>query len=238
MFEKVKIVHADIKDIDEIKAYEDDSSIGMKIYGHIEEVPASAWDAAVVKYTKFYGFTEEGTLFHNKYYHELDMEIAMTLDFSTWFNHIGTKITPSEGDLIAGVVAKGSKGKMFKKWFVCSPQLKLLIDMVLAGKAGHSENDLAEKLLYGSYPDTYWAIARLLFFDNVQAFVDQLKSSPPIHPAKGKLYKKYGKYNDYVSWSGMYLPMSAEKFIQELSNNLGEPMWLEKFNQLKKEQGL
>lgn len=232
VFARVAKVVADVVDIVDIKAYEDGV---IKKYSRIEEVPDDAWKDAVISYEKFYGFAQ-GIYFHSRDFTELD--VLNTLDLSTYLSHKGTCHAPEKNDLIAGIVVAGPKGKKFSRWFVCSPQLKLLMDMVLTGKIEYSEEELSEKLMCDPYPDLYWAIARLVLFDNVQAFVNELREIKPVHPSRGKIYKEAGSYSFPVDWSGMYLPKDPALFVHELSFYLDEPAWWEEFNRLAKEQGL
>ena len=233
VFVRVAKVVAREADIIDIKTYEP-GDLKCKTYSRIDEVPDDAWKDAVISYAKFYGFAQ-GILFHSNDSTELDMFNA--LDFSTYLSQQRTCRAPKEGDLIAGTVVKGPRGRKFSRWFVCGPQLKLLIDMVLAGKTDISEKELSEKLMCDPYPDLYWAIARLVMFDNVQAFVDELKDIKPIHPSKGKIYKQ-GWHNFTVDWHGMYIPKEAAQFVHELSFHLNEPVWWEQFMRLASEQGL
>jgi len=237
VFAKVTGIVAKDIDIDKITVYKNGSDVSPKIYKKVKDVPVDDWKDAVISYKKFYGFAE-GILFHSNDLNELDMEIDMTLDFSTWWNHKGTHEVPKEGMLIAGSAILTPRGKKFTRWFVCSPQLKLLMDMILTGKIDFSEAKLSEKLICGRYPDTYWGIARLVLFDDVQAFVDELKENRPVHPNYGKIYDQWGPYKIQVSWNGMYLSKNVAQFVHELSFHLDEPMWWEKFNQLAKGQGL
>lgn len=237
VFAKVTGIIAKDADIDQIIVYENESGVNPKTYQKVNDVPIEDWKNAVISYTKFYGFAE-GILFHSNNFNSLDMEIDMTLDFSTWWNHKGARKTPEKGDLIAGTVVQTPKGKKFLRWFTCGPQLKLLMDMILTGKVDFSEKELSEKLICNGYPDKYWAVARLVLFDNVQAFVDELKEMRPIHPNYGKIYDQCGPYRIQIAWNGMYLSKGAAQYVHELSFHLDEPMWWEKFNQLAREQGL
>lgn len=225
------------KDIINITVYENESCVPLKMYSRIEEVPDDAWKNAAVSYSKFYGFAQ-GILFHGNDHNALDIEVNTTLDFSSWWNHKFLGQPPGKGTIIAGQIVGTPKGKKFTRWFVCTPELKLLIEMVLSGKAKYSETELAEKLITIGYPDTLWAIARLLFFDDVQAFVDELKERCPAHPLKGRVYYRWGQYRLEVSWNGMYLSKNVAQFVHELSFNLDEPMWWEEFQKLAKEQEL
>jgi len=234
VFAKVTSVIAKDIDIDKITVYENGSCVNPKIYNKVRDVPVDDWKNAVISYAKFYGFAE-GILFHSNDFNKLDMEIDMTMEFSTWGNHKGTHEAPKEGMIVAGSVVLTPKGKKFTRWFVCSPQLKLLMDMILTGKVQFSENELSEKLICDRYPDMYWAIARLVLFDNVQAFVDELKEKRPVHPCFGKIYGQWGLQ---VSWNGMYISKNVAQYVHELSFHLNESMWWEEFQRLAKEQGL
>lgn len=236
-FATVAKVVVDPKDIINITVYENESCVSPKTYSRMEEVPDELWKDAVISYGKFYGFAQ-GIYFSSYDHNALDIEVNSTLDFSSWWNHKFLGKAPEKGTVIAGWTARTSRGKKFTRWFVCSTELKLLIEMVLSGEVKFTEIELAEKLITKGYPDVLWAIARLLFFDNMQAFVDELKEQQAPHPLYGKVYDKWAQYQIEVCWNGMYLPKNVAQFVHELSFNLDEPMWWDEFLRLAKEQKL
>jgi hypothetical protein len=120
-----------------------------------------------------------------------------------------------------------------------------------------SDAELGRRLLTDGFPDIYWAIARLVCFDNVQAFVDAIKIGSPgpsvaqlnmdkkatvsstapglgRHPAFGQ---RYGRHRLTVNWGGMYIGIGFARFVHELSQVL-EPRWWREFLRLAAEQGV
>ncbi len=88
---------------------------------------------ARVAWRHFYGFTTENIYFQRDNYCELDFDIDLTADFSSWGNHMGGHDKrPQNGDLIAGTVVNTPQGKRFTKWFILTPQLRFLIELVRA----------------------------------------------------------------------------------------------------------
>jgi hypothetical protein len=207
------------------------------------DVPAGLRERAEVSYRHYYGFTSDNIMFRNDDYVELDLSIDLTCDFSRWGgNHTGGKFKrPRVGQTIAGTTEETPKGRRFKQWFVCSPELRVLIELVKQGHNNLSENELACRMMTNDYPDAYWAIARLVFFDNIQAFVDQCKPEEQNdHPCKGKRYGQYyGPKQMVINHTGMYLPKgNTAEYVHELSCRLNEPKWWEEFQRLAKEQGV
>ncbi len=201
--------------------------------------PKDRWRARIA-WRHFYGFTEDGIYFQGDDNCGLDCDIDLTMDFSRLGNHMDTFARPAVDALIAGVIQDTPKGKRFTKWFVCPPELKYLIGIVLNGTS-LSENELAAKLLTNGYPDTYWAIARLALFDNVQAFVDLLKDLAPVHPCHGQEYGDPplpGSKRFLVGWNGMWLANGTAEYVHLISYRLNEPGWWAGFQRLAAEQGL
>lgn len=198
---------------------------------------------AQVSWRHYYGFTDEGIYFQKDDYREFDFDISLTFTWSEWGNHTGGWDKPDVGTLLAGEVIDTPRGKRFRNWFVCTPELKFLFDIVLHGTI-LSEEELAPKLVTGGFPDTYWALARLVLFDNVQPFVDEFKEyeSRPQHPCFGQEYpggRGYlGDKKPKVDWRGMYLPENDAQYVHELSYQLNEPKWWEEFQRLAAEQNV
>lgn len=203
-----------------------------------KDIPEEYRWCARVAWRFYYGFTDHGVYFNMDGYNELDTNVDSTLNFSNWANHMGGYEKPPVGTLIAGEVVDGPKGKRFDKWFVCPPELQLLITIVRKGTT-LTEEELAEKLLTSGFPDTLWAIARLFLFDNVKAFLDNFAEERPRHPHLGKEYTSKGYFGDKkpkVNWSGMYLPEEEGQFVHKLSYDF-EPRWWEEFKRLVNERG-
>ncbi|MBI5794580.1 hypothetical protein HZA87_05905 [Candidatus Uhrbacteria bacterium] len=195
---------------------------GVPIFNHIEyRIPSSRtadipskdrWRARIM-WRHFYGFTNEDIFFDLSGYHELDFGINLTCDWGVYANHMGGGYDsrPHEGQLIAGIVVNSPKGKKFQKWFIVTPELKFLIELVHAGKTGLTQERLARKLLTDDCPDKLWALVRLAFFDNVQVFTDQARGVTSVHPCMGELYGRVypGGRRYSVRHDGMYLSMPA-----------------------------
>lgn len=210
------------------------------------DIPEQDRQRARIAWRHYFGFTDEGIYFQKDNYHGLDCDISLTMDFSNWGNHTGGWDKPEVGSLIGGEVVETPKGKRFKRWFDCLPEFKFLVDIILNGTT-LTEDELARKLVTKGYPDKYWAIARLVLFDNVQAFVDELKpvdwekeDTRPLHPAHGMFTGTvmYSGERLTVNHRGMYLPMRVPQFVHEISYRLNEPRWWEEFKRLAAEQNL
>ncbi|MFC1629691.1 hypothetical protein ACFL11_00470 [Patescibacteria group bacterium] len=209
------------------------------------DIPEKDRQRTRVAWRHYFGFTDGGIYFQKGDYHGLDCSIDLTMDFSRWGNHNGGFDKPEVGSLIGGEVIDTPKGKRFKRWFRCLPEFKLLVDIVLNGTT-LTEDELGRKLVTASYPDTYWAIARLVLFDNVQAFVDQLKpvdrenDTRPLHPAHGMFSGSvmYSGKHLTINHRGMWLPEGAAKYVHEISYRLNESSWWEEFKRLAAEQSL
>ncbi len=220
---------------------------GYVLFGHTDytidskrtaDIPQRDLWKAKVSWRHYYGFTDDGVYFQKADYCKLDLDVSITLDWGEWGNHRGGWSKPEIGSLIAGEVTEGTRGKRFTRWFICPPQLKVLIDAVLYGTT-MNENELATKLVGSDFPDTYWAIARLVLFDNVQAFVDDLKDPRPTHPCFGMEYVGEGHPINGLSkvyWSGMYLMKNAAQYVRDISQV--ESDWWTKFCQLAEAQGV
>jgi uncharacterized protein YndB with AHSA1/START domain len=205
-----------------------------------QDIPEEDRWRSHVAWRHYYGFTDEGIYFQIDDQKGLDCDVDLTLDWSKWGNHQGGP-KPEVGSMLAGEVIDTPKGKRFSRWFVCSPQFNALADAILNGTT-LTEIELAEKVFGGiNFPDTYWAIGRLVLFDNVQAFVDEFKKERSPHPLKGREYESemyLGGARPVVCWSGMDLPTESSHFVHEISYRLNEPRWWEEFKRLAKEQGM
>jgi hypothetical protein len=227
-------------------------------YTQLSQVPeADRWRARVV-WRYFYGFTTEGIHFDHDSYNELNWYFSHSDGLLT-FDEGSTYCAgpPDPGQLICGLVENTPGGKRLAKWFVCDEAFRLLVTAVREGTE-HTEEELGRLLLTDDFPDVYWALARLVLFDNVQAFVDCIKigspglvdgplstgdrtprdttaPSPGAHPALGRTY---GHYQLSVDWKGMYIGIEFAQFVHMLSYILGEPRWWEEFLQLTASQGV
>lgn len=188
-----------------------------------EPIPADAKDRAEPHYRKYYGFAG-GVFFHSDTNQGLDLDISMTFAPSKWGNHKGDPL-PKPGDLICGEVVDSLNGPRFLHWFICPKPVERLIRMVTEGKAP-SDAELAELLYCEGHPDKIWAIARLLFHDNVQPFVRMFHENGDPHPCDGKLLPGT-LYR--CCHSGMWLTMSPDKFVHLMSYILDEPSWWDEF---------
>lgn len=206
------------------------------------DIPRQDLHRARVSWRHYFGFTEEGIYFQKDDYHGLDCEIDLTMDFSHYGNHTGGWDKPTIGSLIAGEVIDTPKGKRLKRWFDCRPEFKLLVDIILNG-TDLSEEELGRRLVTDRYPDTYWAISRLVIFDNVQAFVDEIKpfDDRAEHPAhgmfSGTVMFPSGKRLT-VDHRGMWLPKMVAEYVHLISYRLNEPQWWVEFKRLAAEQHL
>lgn len=204
------------------------------------DVPEKDRTRARISWRHYFGFTDREVYFQKDNYHELDFEIDLTMDFSNFGNHMGGWDKPEVDSLIGGEVVDTSKGRRFSRWFMCRPELKFLVDIVRNGTT-LPEDELGRKLLAHDYPDKYWAIARLVFFDNVQAFVDNFKHSGlSLHPAHGMSLgvSSYSGEPIIVQHQGMYLSKDTAQYLHEISWRLGEPRWWQEFKRLTAEQGI
>lgn len=211
------------------------------------DIPKADRYRTSIAWRHYFGFTDEGIYFQKDNYHGIDCDIDLTMDFSNYGNHTGGFSKPAAGSLIAGEVIDTAKGKRFNRWFECMPEFKLLVDIVLNGTSD-SEEELGRKLVTAGYPDKYWAIARLVLFGNVQAFVDNCKArdwekedTRPLHPAhgmfSGSVMFPFGKRLT-VTHRGMYLSKNTPEFVHEISYRLNTPKWWDEFKRLSDEQGV
>ncbi len=200
------------------------------------DIPQKDRWCARIAWRHFYGFTSIGAYFDLAGYHELDFNINLTCDWGMYGNHMGGHdARPHEGQLIAGIVANSPHGKKLEKWFIVTPELKFLIELVRAGKTELSEERLARKLLTDDFPDKLWALVRLVFFDNVQAFVEQHLGVQSAHPCLGQPYGQVhpGGRRYTVKHVDMSLPMNHPlKFVHILSHRLNSPQWWEEVKRL------
>lgn len=187
---------------------------------------------ATIAWRYFYGFTDEDVYFSLDGYCELDFDIDFTADFSRWGNHTaGFRNRPCDGDWIAGTVIDTRYGKRFDKWFILTPELRFLIELVRAGETGLKDEEIAGRLLVNGFPDVLWAFARLVMFDNVQAFVDNHRNEERLpHPCAGQKYgdRAYNGAQMLVDWRGMYLSKSDSYVVHVLSRRF-EPKWWEEY---------
>jgi hypothetical protein len=202
----------------------------------LSDIPVNDRWKAKVAWLRYYGFADGDIFFHNNdcraldsYYHSLFRDPMGHED--------GGFDKPGKGTLITGKVVEGRKGLKFAWWFVCPPGFYEFTQAILSDSPP-TENDLAGKLLTNGYPDTLWAMARLILYDSVQPFVDQNAEKPEVHPHFGKPYGKPEFTRSAqlrVQWQGMYLGNSPDVFVHELSTLL-EPSWWETYQELAKQQ--
>lgn len=203
------------------------------------DIPEADRATAEVTWRHYYGFTEEGVYFQRCDCHGIDYDIDLTMTWSGWANHTGGWDKPAIGSLIYGEIEDGRKGKRFKRWRYCPPGFKKLVDAVMNGTSA-TDLELGRELIASDFPDKFWAIARLVLFDNVQAFVDQFKKHDdrPAHPAFGMPTGCIYRGEDLrVEHRGMRLNQEAAQFIHNLSFRLEEPEWWDAFKKLMGEQG-
>ncbi|HEY4483896.1 MAG TPA: hypothetical protein VI752_01805 [Candidatus Paceibacterota bacterium] len=186
------------------------------------DIPKADRDQATISWRHYFGFTKGDIYFQQSDYCELDCDIDLTMDWGRLGNHHNGFEKPEMRVLICGEVMKRTKGDRFNKWFVCPPEFKFLVDIVLNGTT-LTEAELRPKLETSRYPDKYWAIARLVLFDNVQAFVDDCK---------------YKRWEGSEEQDKMWLPKATAQYIHEMSHQLNTPMWWEEFKRLAAEQGV
>lgn len=263
VWEKLHFAHVkrtiarDPEDVLSIDFYKDEGSwpSGLPKLGHLEtdsrryrrvsDVPESLRHRASVAWRHYYGFTEDGIYFQKDDYHGLDLDIDLTMTWSRWGNHTGGWERPEDGQLICGEVIETAKGKRFTKWFVCDEAFRLLVE-VIRGDVMLGEEELGRRLLTDDYPDKFWAIVRLVLFDNVQAFVDECKltamrwdsdadRSFARHPAAGMVY---GKHGFECGERGMYLAKNTSEFVHLMSHRFDHPQWWQEFLCLTSEQGV
>lgn len=161
----------------------------------------------------YFGFTDEGIYLARNSQCGLDFDVDLTCNFSNWLNHQrGDK--PNKGKVVAGIVEETAKGKRFKRWFPASEGWEMFNRCVRLPEPWLIESTKRE--LESRYAGAYWGVFRLVFFDDVQAFVDA--------------YKGAG--------FGMLLPMGAAYFVHLLSHTLREPAWWADFYRLAEEQGV
>jgi len=161
-------------------------------------------------------------------YHELNVDRGLTLDFQPYQQGQLTG-TLNLGQLICGMRVFDGETQEYQltKWFICDEAFRSLVWIVRKGTR-FSEPELAEELLTTDYPDVYWAIVRLVLFDNVEAFVDNHSGRPARHPLAGR---RFGT-DRIPSWHGMQLPKDAATFVHELSVSLNQPQWWREFFRL------
>ena len=192
------------------------------------DIPREDRWCARIAWRHYYGFTDDNIYFDLAGYQELDFDIECTCDWSGYGNHTGGfDKRPVDGQLIAGIVVNSPRGRKFEKWFVVTPELRFLIELVRAGKTDLTEDRLARKLLTDGFPDTLWALVRLVFFDNVESFVGQNPRASPVHPCYGEPYGSVqpGGKRYLVKHVGMYLPMLPLRYVHQLSHRLKSPQW-------------
>lgn len=238
-FGRVKrVIAREPEDILSISIHHDNGHVAYSIKSNrTADIPEADRRRARVAWRHYYGFTEEGAYFQKDDYHGLDCDIDLTMDWSQYGNHMGGYDKPEIGSLICGEVVDTSKGKRFERWFSCRPEFKLLVDIVMNGTT-LTEEELGRQLVTADYPDKYWAIARLVLFDNVEAFVEDIQSldaeSRSPHPAyglpSGAVLPSGEKL--IVGHRGMWLSVNAMMFVHTLSIQLNEPRWWEMWQRL------
>ncbi len=243
-----RVIAREPEDVLSIIVYRDDGHISYYAkHNRISDIPEQDRRKTRVAWRHYFGFTDEAVYFQKDNYHGLDCDIDLTMNWSRWGNHTGGFDKPAVGSLICGEVIETPMGKRFKRWFDCRPEFKLLVDIVLNGTT-LAENELGRQLVTKDYPDKYWAIARLVLFDNVQAFVDELKpvdwekeDTRPLHPAHGMFLGGVMLSSGerlIVNHRGMYLSKGVAEYVHEISHYLNAPRWWEEFKRLATEQGL
>lgn len=244
-----RVVAREPEDVLSITVYGDNGHITCTIKSNrTSDIPEKDRRRTRVAWRHYFGFTDDGIYFQNENYHGLDCDIDLTMDWSNWGNHIGSFDMPEVGSFIGGEVIDTPKGKRFKRWFCCRPEFKLLVDIVLNGTT-ITEEDLGRQLVTVGYPDKYWAIARLVLFNNVQAFVDNCKPIDwekkedvrPLHPAHGMfsgdvMFPSGDRLT--VNHREMYLSKGTAEFVHNISYRLNTPSWWEEFKRLTTEQGI
>lgn len=213
-------------------------------YKRLEDVPAESRHLAEISWRHYFGFDAEGVYFQRDDYRQLDLDIDLTLGFGERFaNHAGGYSRPEDGQLICGEVVDTSRGRRYRRWFSCDEAFRTMV-RVVRGELTLSEDELGRQLLTDAYPDMYWAIVRLVMFDNVQAFVDECKldalrfdneadRSFARHPAAGV---KHGVHGFACGEYGMWLTKGPSEYVHELSAVLDQPQWWEEFVRLADEQ--
>jgi hypothetical protein len=215
----------------------------------LKDVPKAERSRVDVAWRYYYGFTTDDIYFQKDDYNELDLEIDLSMTYGESSNHTSGYDKPMNGQLICGEVVDTPKGKRFHKWFICDEAFKLLVTAVREG-TDLSEDDLGRRLLTDDFPDKYWAITRLVLFDNVQAFVNncrysnvtfervQAKQRTPDwakHPAAGMTY---GKRGFQCIDGGMWLPVRSAEYVHRMSHYLDQPQWWQEFLRLAEEQNV
>lgn len=248
VFARVKrVIARESEDVLSITVHRDDGHFDHMVESNrTSDIPERDRQRTRIAWRHYFGFTDEGTYFQRDDYHGLDCEIDLTMDWSRWGNHTGGFNKPEAGSLIYGEVIDTPKGNRFKRWFDCGPEFKLLVDIVRNGTT-LTEDEFGRKLVTESCHDKYWAIARLVLFDNVQAFVDELKpvdwekDTRPLHPAHG-MFSGHVMFPSgehlTIQHRGMSLPKSVAEYVHEISHCLNEPRWWTEFKRLAAEQGL
>lgn len=183
-------------------------------------------------YAKFHGFASRNIFFHSSANRGLDLDIDITMTWSKYGNHKATGHAPKPGDVVCGDVEQTAKGLRFAHWFVCQKPVERLIHMVQSGESLPDE-ELAECLYEGDggFPDRLWAIARLVFHGNAQAFMREHgarenRTVRDPHPCRGK---KLPGWDYRCRNDGMYLPVSPDEFVHKLGHALDEPAWWHEF---------
>ncbi len=215
----------------------------------LKDIPDDERKFASVAWKHYYGFAvnssfPNGIYFSNSRYAEIDFDIHMSLDLCGCGNHSsGSFRKPKIDQWICGRIEDSPKGgKRFTEWFCVDKQTKKFIEFVQSGKCNLTEEQLAYDLVGGAcgFPDNLWAIARLVFFDNVQAFFKLNKGEQTEHPCKGFIYGHcYPEgYDHEVTWGGMYLSTADyDSFVHTLSCRL-DPDWWNTFKNLRQQINL
>ncbi|MGY3056140.1 hypothetical protein ACVWZD_000384 [Streptomyces sp. TE3672] len=234
--------------------YRRDEIPGSGSFQTLSDVPEHLRADARIVWKRFTAATLDGVTFSYDAYRKLDFIYNVTLDFEEPSNHPYCPRLPEPGELICGTIT-GSDTKVLDRWFFCDEAFRLLVTSVRNGPS-HSETELGRRLLTEGFPDTYWALARLALFDNVEAFVDALAAGSPArttgqlfmghpipdsdpHVARKVRHPAYGSVRGRikVDWSGMYLGVDLSRFVHEASHLL-EPTWWKQFLTLTETQGI
>lgn len=199
----------------------------------LSEVPEDVRWRTVINWKHYYGFAGE-YFFHSREYDGSGRGSRfpmLTDDRRDWVH-----LRPPFGQVIAGYACDDPRGKRLEGWFVVEPPLEKIIWWSRNGLGSLTETDLAHQLISPrSYRDQYWAVARLLFFDNVQAFVDEYKKPRANHPCASHIHE-----GRRISTGGleMEIPGTPAQIVHWTAHKFEQIGWWEEFLRLTQEQGV
>jgi len=151
---------------------------------------------------------------------------------------------PEVGSLVCGDPVGPTGSKRYRSWFKCDDKLEALLQIVRDGTT-MSENELG--VYFAGQSDHFWALLRLVLFDNVEIFVQcagqsyngsfkrdkrHTEADDLTHPAYGKILYQSDSYTSTLDWDGMRLPTSVSEYVHELSWRLETPDWWETYKSL------